>query len=405
MAEITDTGYKLKTQNEWFADELALYRQIDPAWPLDPSTPDGLKAAHDAEIFAVLDEGGLRAYNSKDPEKAQGIELDIISALAGVIRKAGTRSDVTIRFTGNPGATVLSGAVVESALTGERWTLEQAYTILPAGYVDTQAFASGTGPTVADANTLTRIVTVMSGIVSCNNPAPANLGLDPQTDASLRIQRRQMVGKPSNNQLDSMYSAIMSTEDVRRVAVYNNPTGSAAVEPSLNPYGLPAHSIAVLVDGGSDEDVAKSMYLRLNPGTGMAQPGTPVTYPVPSPLRPSNIQVIKFSRPIMKPITLVVTVVGSDLPEDVDQQIKDAVMEYAVGSLLDPSVGFRSVGFNIGDDVPYSSIFTPVNKIVGQYGNSYVQSISLNGGTANVAIAYNELSQWAESNITVTVAP
>lgn len=404
MAEITNTGYKLKTQNEWFEDELALYRAIDPDWPLDPSSPDGLKAAHDAEIFSALDEAMLRAYNSKDPEKARGIELDIICALSGVRRTQGTRSDIIIRFYGNPGADVLRGAIVESAATGQRWTVDQAYKILPSGYVDATAVSSDVGPISADVGTLTRLGTVMSGITSCTNLAPANLGLDPENDGSLRIKRRRSVGKPSNNQLDSMYAALMDTQDVRRVAIYNNPTGSAAVS-DLNPHGLPAHSIAVIVDGGADEDVAMSMYLKLNPGTGMAQPGTPVEFPVASPLRPSNIQIVKFSRPEYVDINLSVTVTGSDLPGDIDQLIKEAVMEYAVGSLLDPSVGFRSTGFTIGDDVPYSSMFTPINQVVGQYPNAYVASLTVNSGTSNVPIAFNELSRWSESNITVTVTP
>lgn len=404
MAEITSVGYKLKTQNEYFADEVALYKSIDPQWDLDPSTPDGLKAAHDAEIFYALDEAGLRAYNSKDPEKAQGIELDIICALSGVIRKAGTRSDVTVRFYGNPGALVLSGAVIESTQTGERWVVEQTYTVQPEGYIDVQAFASSVGPTSAEAGTLTKIVTVMSGITSCTNITAANLGLDPETDASLRIRRRRAVGKPSNNQLDSMYAALIETKDVRRVAVYNNPTGSNAVSDD-NPHGLPAHSIAVIVDGGEDADVGMSMYLHLNPGTGMAQPagGTSVTIPVTSPVRPSNIQIVKFERPGDVDIELDIEVSGDSLPEDIEQQIKDAVMDYAVGSLLDPSVGFRSVGFDIGDSVPYSAMFTPVNKVVGQYGNSFVQSLTLNGGTSNVAVEFNEISRWQEYNITVTV--
>ena len=404
MAEITSTGYKLKTQNEYFADEVALYKAIDPDWNLDPSTPDGLKAAHDAEISYALDEAGLRAYNSKDPEKAQGIELDDICSLSGIYRKGGTRSDVIVRFSGNVGALVLTGAVVESVATGERWTVEQTYTVGTDGWVDAQAFATRTGPTSAEAGTLKKIVTVMSGIVSCTNQSPANLGLDPQSDSSLRIERRKRVGNPSNNQLDSMYSAIVGTTDVRRVAVYNNPTDSAAVS-DLNPHGIQKHSFAAIVDGGSDEDVAMSIYLHLNPGTGMAQPAgsTPVNIPVTSPTRKSNIQVVKFNRPQDIPITLVIALKSDGLPEDIIQQVKSAVMDYAVGSLIDPSVGFRSTGFDIGDDVPYSSMFTPVNKIVGQYGQSYVESITLNGGAANVAVGFNQLSRWQESAIAVTV--
>lgn len=403
MAELTDKGYKLKSQNDWFAEEVALYKSIDPNWDLDPSTPDGLKAAHDAEINAALDENLMRAYNSKDPEKAQGIDLDVICAISGVRRKNGTRSDVTIRFYGNVGAMVLAGATVESTATGERWTTEQAYTIQPTGYVDAQAFASSVGPTAADPNTLTKIVTVMSGITECTNLTSANLGLDPENDSSLRIRRRRAVGKPSNNMADSMYAAIIETQDVRRAVVYNNPTKSNAVSDE-NPHGIDANSIAAIVDGGSDDDVAMAMYTRLSPGCGMAQPATEkVTVIVRSPIQPTNVQPVKFCRPDPVPITLSVKVKGSELPEDIEQQIKTAVMDYAVGSLIDPSVGFHSTGFGIGEDVPYSAMFTPVNKVVGRYGNSYVTELLLNGGTSNVTVDFKSLSQWIESNIEVEV--
>lgn len=405
MAEITDKGYQLKTQNEWFADEVSLYKSIDPNWDLDPSTPDGLKAAHDAEIFYALDENTQRAYNSKDPEKARGQELDAIASISGVRRKNGTRSDVTLRFYGNVGAQVLSGAIVESVTTGLKWTTEQDYTIQPVGYVDAQAFAEGIGPTAAEPGTLAKISTVMAGITSVTNEHAANLGLNAESDSALRIKRRRAVGKPSANQLDSMYAGLIETEDVRRVAVYNNNSGSAAVS-DVNPHGLPAHSMAVIVDGGTDEDVAMSMYLNLNPGPEMAQPVAEeyrVTVPVTSPIRPSNVQSVKFSRPEDVEITIVANISGDNFPEDIEDRVKTAIMDYAVGSLLDPALGFRSTGFDIGDDVPYSSMFTPVNKVVGQYTNAFVQSLNINGGTSNIPVAFNELSRWDKSRITVNV--
>ena len=77
MAELTSTGYSVKSQNDWFDEEKQLYLDIDSNWNLDPSTPDGLKMAHDAEIFSALDEVLQQAYNSKDPNKASGYDLDV----------------------------------------------------------------------------------------------------------------------------------------------------------------------------------------------------------------------------------------------------------------------------------------------------------------------------------------
>ena len=75
MASLTSTGYVLQTQNEWFSQERQFYLDIDPLWNLDPSTPDGLKMANDAEIFYILDETLQQAYNSKDPNRPRATTL------------------------------------------------------------------------------------------------------------------------------------------------------------------------------------------------------------------------------------------------------------------------------------------------------------------------------------------
>jgi hypothetical protein len=200
-----------------------------------------------------------------------------------------------------------------------------------------------------------------------------------------------------------MYAEIVGTKDVRRVAIYNNPTGSAVVS-DRNPHGLPAHSIACVVDGGADEDVAMSIYLKLNPGPELVNVANEVNVLVQSPTRASHTEEIIFARPEDVPIAVDVEIAGGAFPEDVDNQIKAAIMDYAVGSLISPEVGFRSTGFGIGESVPYSAMFTPINKVVGAYGG-YISSLTLNGAMANVPVAYNQLSRWSESAITVTIAP
>ena len=46
---------------------------------------------------------------------------------------------------------------------------------------------------------------------------------------------------------------------------------------------------------------------------------------------------------------------------------------------------------------------TPINNVIGSYGNSYVTSLTVNGASSGkVAIDFAELSRWSDSNITVT---
>lgn len=403
MASLTSTGYILQTQNEWFAQERQLYIDIDPLWNLDPSTPDGLKMAHDAEIFYALDETILQAYNSKDPNKARGIDLDIICELTGTTRSSGSASSVELSLTGTPGAFIPKGNLFESSTTGSRWATDQDVTLDAGGVATVNATCTVIGPTQADAGTITRIVGVVAGLASVTNINPATPGDDEQSDSQLRVTRAAAVGRPGNNQIDSMIGELFAVEGVRRVKVYENDTNSAAVT-AENPHGLAPHSIAPIVDGGTDEDVALAIYLKKNPGAALVQPGTPFEVPITSPVYPTNQKLIKASRPAYVDAILNIEITDDGtLPPTAADEITDAILEFAVGDLIPADIGFKITGFDIGETVPYSTMFTPINKVIGAYGNSYVSLLELNGGSSNLAIAFNQLARFTPGNITVAI--
>jgi hypothetical protein len=403
MAEVTAQGYALKIQNDWFDEERQLYLDIDPAWNLDPSTPDGLKLAHDAEVFGVLDETLQQAYNSKDPNKAVGIDLDIICALTGTTRSEGTPSNVAVTLTGTTGTIIPAGKRIESTTTGSRWTIDQTVTLV-AGTASTTATCTIVGPTQADIATLTNIVDIVGGWTGVSNPSVATPGTDEQLDASLRIERATSVGRPGNNQIDSMLGELFAVSGVRRVKIYENDTNSAAVDPVNNPWGLPAHSISVIVDGGAIADVGMAIYIKKNPGVLLNQSGTPVSTTVISPKYPTNSKLIRWATPLYLDMIVAVTVkTDGTLPTNIADLIDEAFLEFTVGTLVPAGDGFKQTGFDIGESVPYLTLTTPINKVLGEFGNSYIQSFTVNGGPANVAIAFNQLSRWTASNISTTV--
>lgn len=399
MAELTSTGYSVKSQNDWFDEEKQLYLDIDSNWNLDPSTPDGLKIAHDAEIFSALDEVLQQAYNSKDPNKASGYDLDVICALTGTARSEGTASTVTgFVLTGTPGTQVPAGTRFESSVTGYRFTLDQTWTLDSSGTATVDITCTTVGEIEADANTITTIVDTVAGLVSVNNPTPATPGTAAESDGSLRVKRATAVGRPGNNQIDSMLGELYAVDGTRRVKVYENDTNTT------DSNGLPPHSIAPIIDGGTDADVAMAIYTKKNPGVALYQAGTPVSVDVASPTYPDNVKTIKFSRPEYVDMVIAVTIKNDgSLPSNTQDLIRDAFIEFASGGLVPAEFGFKVDGFDIGETVPYSTLYTPINKVIGQYGNSYVQTLTVNGGTSNVTIAFNELSRWTSSNITVTL--
>lgn len=399
MAELTFNGYVVKNQNAWFAEERQLYLDIDSNWNLDPSTPDGLKIASDTEIFANLDELGQRAYNSKDPNKAQDLELDILCAITGTTRNQGTPSTVTLTLTGVNGTTIPEGTLFESVIDGSQWSTDSSVTIL-AGSITVQATCTVNGATSASLNTITRIVSVIGGLQSVTNLTVATIGTDVQSNQSLRVERRRSVSRPGNAQIDNMTAELFAVENVTRVRIYENDTDTD----NFYGRGLPKNSEAPIVEGGADYDVAQAIFRKKNPGCKLFALGTPVTVSGVYDQYPNNAREITFSRPIYVDMVVNVTIQNDGtLPADVQDLIRTAIIEYSQGVLVDPSQGFNSTGFEIGEDVPVLSIMTPINNIIGQYGNSYVTGLTVNGASSGqVAIDFAELSRWSEGNITVT---
>jgi hypothetical protein len=350
-----------------------------------------------------LDETLQQAYNSKDPNKAVGVDLNVICALTGTTRSEGTPSNVVVTLTGTAGTIVPAGKRIESSTNGSRWTIDETVT-LTAGTATTTATCTVTGPTQADIATLTGIVDVVGGWTGVNNPSVATPGTDEQLDSSLRIERATAVGRPGNNQIDSMYGELYAVSGVRRVKIYENDTNSAAFDAVNNPYSLPAHSISIIVDGGAIADVGMAIYVKKNPGVLLNQSGTPVSTTVISPKYPTNSKLVRWATPLYLDMIVAVTVKNDGtLPTNIADLIDEAFLEFTVGTLVPAGDGFKQTGFDIGESVPYLTLTTPINKVLGEFGNSYIQSFTVNGGTSNVAIAFNQLSRWTAVNISTTV--
>ena len=405
MAELTAAGYKLRNQNDWFEREIAFYKEIDPNWDLDPSTPDGLKAAHDAEVFSALDELLYQTYISKDPAKAMNKQLDMIAAITHTYRNKGTPSNVTLKFTGNVGAVILQGSIVESEDTGQRWEVTKTWYVAPNGEIEVEAVSTDIGHIEADIGTITKIITTIAGVTSVTNEAPATPGTNQETDSALRIKRKLSVARPGTNQLDSLYGELVMTSGVRRVALYQNRTKSDAYDVDKNPHTLPRNSVAVIVDGGDDVEVATAIYSKVNPGPDYVEVATRVEERIHSKVQPTQYEDIVFNRPYYVDVTIDLELKDDGtLPDEVEEEIKDAIIMFAAGESPSGAEGFKTTGFNIGESIPISTMYTPINQVIGKYGNSYVTNLELNSAAANLAIAYNELSRWLKSNINISYA-
>jgi len=419
MAQVTPQGIVGVSLNEYLAMIEAGMLAIDPKWNIEPDSPDGQKNGIDAETLANLDEGIVAAYRSKDPASATGESLNDIGAISGVPRQFATFSVAPITLSGTPGASIPAVVtVIRSRIDNTAWTLNSTLTIGPSGTAAGFVTCVTAGRVVADAGELTVIGTPTAGLSSATNPSAATQGQPEETDQEFRIRRSNSVSLAGSNMLDNMYASLGAVSGVTAVQVYENTNISPA-----DANGVPVHGIAVVVNGGSDQDIGEAIRSRKNPGAAMLPrwnqdtdtwidpPGDNgvlvyVTSPKTGLQNPITFQRAK-SRSIF--IKVMVQRIGI-LPSDIEQQIVQAIILDATKSLFsDSTIGFNQGGYDIGEIVPVGRFYTPVNKVLGKYGDSYATSITI-GRTADslsatpIQPAYNELATFSEENIDVVVA-
>lgn len=402
IIEYSDEGIVLLTENEIYEKIVEQCLSIDPNFNTDASTFDGYMNAWHAQNYRQIAEAVREAWNSKDPAKARDTQLNILGSLTGASREDGTYSQIVGTCTGTPGTIITLGAVVSGDYS---WTIDDAYEIGDDGTVEVTATCAVQGDIDPDEDSVTSIDTVISGWTGFTNTGTNYLGEATQSNASFRVTRTSGVARASSNQVDSIIGDLFALDDVVRVAAYENPTSSADVSDE-NPYGLPSHSVTYIVEGGATADIAQSIYNKKNPGVALNGGSNPVTYTVTSEVHSSNTKIITFGRPVYVEMTLTVELADpkGNLPTTIQSLIREAVLSYVDGDLIESSVGFDATGFDIGEDVPVRRLDTPINQVVGQYDGAYINSSTVNGeSTGAIEIDYNEISSWSESNILVTV--
>ena len=83
-----------------------------------------------------------------------------------------------------------------------------------------------------------------------------------ETDASVRARIRHSLAGRSTGTADALLAAVKGAKGVRDARLYVNDTDST------DSIGIPAHSIAVVADGGNGEAVAQAIFDKKPPGIG-----------------------------------------------------------------------------------------------------------------------------------------
>ncbi len=384
MTQLTAQGFTRTRLDERLSQLQDAMRAIfGPNINLDPDTMDGQTLGIFAESTSNLDQLAEDVYHSFNPQSATGVALSRLVQLNGIRRIEGTYSTVTLRCVGSEGTLILAGNLVKSTATNATFQTVSDATIPASGQIDVEARSSTNGAILAPAGTLTKIDTPIYGWQTATNLLDATPGRDEETDEQLRLRRRASTSTPGQAIVDAIYGALTNIPSVLQARVYENDQDT--VQPVT---GLPPHSIYCIVEGGTDADILKTIWLKKTAGT--TTHGT-TSGTVNDSM--GNPHTLKFSRPSDVNVYVVVNLhTRSGWPTDGDQRIKDALTAWAVANQ------------SIGEEVIHSRLFDPINSVPGHSIDSlYIGTSAAPTDTANIAVPFDGLSRFDSTRIVVNV--
>jgi len=384
---VSSTGFKRKRLNLLLEELNSEVKAIfGDNFNVSPESPDGQINGVVSESNANLWEIAEEAYNAFNPKAAAGTTLSNLVQLNGITRLAATRSHVELTLTGDSGTVIPEGSLISTSDTGDELSTDVSVTIDGTGNAIVQATALEFGPITMLAGTITEIDNPVTGWDTVNNTADAIEGTNEESDPDLRARRQRSVARDAQAIIDGIRAAVENIDNVTQAVVLENDTDA------VDGNGLPAHSFQVVVSGGADIDVADIIWLKKPAGI---QAFGDITEQIIDSQGVSHD--ISFSRPTAVTIYVEVTITTfAEYPANGDDLIKQAIVDYANGDLVD------NRSFGLADDVIYTRLYTPINSVAGHEIDDLQISISSPAsGTANIAIAVDEIADFQIANITV----
>lgn len=347
-----------------------------------------------AEAIAECWEHAYQASTVRDPNKASGAILKGLIQLNGLVAKFGSQTQINVKFTGLKDATIPQGSLISDVENSVNYSVDKPVIIGADGTATGTATALTKGPINPQNNTVIVIKTPTYGWTNVTNTGVVVVGAEPQTDEELHLEQQRATSNTAYRQIDAIYAGLLNVSGVEFARVYQN-TGL-----TTDSRGIDAKSVAAVVVGGTNEDIANSIAKKsANINSFFGSTEVDITD------NQGQVNKIKFSRPEEVEIDVEVNITitdSSQFPastEDAKKQIKQNIVSYAQYNLQ------ATEGFAPGVDVIRTRLYTPVNEVPGFKINSLkIGKHSQGLSEADIDIAWNEVAIFKESNITVDIA-
>lgn len=262
---------------------------------LGPDSQDGQWLGIIAQALFDSAALGSSVYNSFSPATAQGVGLSRVVKINGLRRQSAANSTAELTIVGTAFTTITNGQAIDAL--SQLWNLPSSVTIPNGGTITVTAVADNANPAAsALPDTIQGINTPTIGWQTVNNATSATVGVATEPDNSLRNRQKISTATPAQTVFDATIGAVANVPGVIALSPYENDTDLTDAN------SLPPHSISLVVEGGDDTVIAKTILAYKTPGTNTyGTTSIPLTDSKGVPIT------INFFRPTQFPIAVQVT--------------------------------------------------------------------------------------------------
>lgn len=378
MATIDDTGIIPKTLSEYQESLRSAFRAaFGESIDLDAKSPQGQFVDNLALSMSQSDDAVVSVAGAVNIFRAFESQLEGLASLLGIPKKEAESTIVAATLGGTPGVTIPSGSRAKSD-AGDLYSLDANALLGVGGTVSATMSAVETGPIELLAGELSSVVDVVPGWETVINAADGVTGRDIESDSAYRQRYFIELFRNALSVLESVTAAISGTDNVSEVIGVENDT---AVSTVIQNVSIGPHSIAMVVEGGLDQDIADAIRLKKTGGTA-----TTGTTTVSDPPHAD----INFFRPTSIDLEVTIaTTAGANFPADGVQQLKERTFAYINGGTEIEQLPdfFELDGMKISEDLQKHRLYTPINSVVGHTVTSLTMEDKSNPGDVDIIVA------------------
>ncbi len=358
MATVDDTGITPTTLTEYQESIQTIYQgAYGQGIDLGSKSPQAQQIDNEALSMSQADDALVSASQATNIYRAFGNQLEGQAALLGINKRAATSTLVAVTLGGTPATVIPSGSRAKSD-GGDLFETTEDLTLDVLGTLTASMSAVETGPIAVLTGELTQIVDVVPGWETVTNPSDGTVGTVVETDAEYRQRYFAELFINAVSVLDAIIGIVAAQDNVIEAIGVENDTGSPIVIQNIT---VDEHSVAIVVEGGLDEDIKDAIRLKKTGGT--ATTGT--TQVLDPPHQPINF----FRADFIAAEIEITTTAGVNFPSNGVTLLKERVFNYVNGGLSGDTGDFEDYfeldGMTISEDLDKYRLFTPINSVPG----------------------------------------